>query len=517
MLESPQGFGVYIVERFRLKLQLDLHDLLNLHQEPAVDFGEGKHLLHTHALRKRVTHVPDAIRAWVAEFALQYFTVLRFLVHAVNAHFQPAQGFLERLLEGAAHRHDFAHRLHLRRQARISGGEFLKSETRDFGDHVVNARLKTRRRGAAGDFIFQLIQGVAAGEFGRHFGNRETGGFGCERGGARDARVHLDHNHAAVVRVDGELHVAATGIHADFAQHGQRGIAQDLVFAVSQGLRRGDGDGVAGVHTHRVEVFDGADDDAVVCLVAHHLHLVFFPSEQGFFNQQLVGGGSFQAAFADRLELFGVVGNAATCATQGKAGADHGGETQRFLHAPGVVHAVGDAGARGAQADFGHRVLELATVFGLVDGFGRGANQLHRFASGSALVFVEHAVVPQIQRTVERGLPAHGRQNRIGPLFGDDFFNRLPGDGLDVGHVCRSRVGHDRRRVAVDQDDAVTFFAQRLAGLHARVIKLAGLANDDRTGADDEDALDVGSFCHYFSPAAGAFACAIKPVKRSNR
>jgi hypothetical protein len=55
------------------------------------------------------------------------------------------------------------------------------------------------------------------------------------------------------------------------------------------------------------------------------------------------------------------------------------------LHRPGLVHAVGDAGARGAQTDLGHGVLELQAVFGLVDGFGLGADQLD-------LVLVQHAV-----------------------------------------------------------------------------------------------------------------------------
>jgi hypothetical protein len=35
--------------------------------------------------------------------------------------------------------------------------------------------------------------------------------------------------------------------------------------------------------------------------------------------------------------------------------------------------------------------------------------------------------------------------------------------------------------------------------LRAGVIKLAGLADDDRACADDEDGVDVGTFWHYFS------------------
>ena len=96
-------------------------------------------------------------------------------------------------------------------------------------------------------------------------------------------------------------------------------------------------------------------------------------------------------------------------------------------------------------------------------------------------------MAPQIQRAIERGLAAHGGQNGVGPLFGNYFFNRLPSDGLDVGHIGCGRVGHDRGRVTVDQNNLVAFFTQRFAGLHTRVVKLAGLPNDDGAGTDDED------------------------------
>src|SRR3546814_5193263 len=76
---------------------------------------------------------------------------------------------------------------------------------------------------------------------------------------------------APVLGVDAELHVAAAGVDADLAQHRDGGVAQALVFLVGQRLRRGDGDRVAGVHAHRVEVFDAAHDDAVVRGVADDL------------------------------------------------------------------------------------------------------------------------------------------------------------------------------------------------------------------------------------------------------
>ncbi len=186
------------------------------------------------------------------------------LVQAVDADLQAAQRLLERFLEGAADGHHLAHRLHLRGQAVVGLREFLEGEARDLGDHVVDGRLERRRRRAAGDVVRQLVQRVADRELGRDLGDREAGRLGGQRRGARHARVHLDDDHAPVLRVDGELHVRAAGVDADLAQHRDRGVAHDLVFLVGQRLRRRHGDRVAGVHAHRVEVLDRADDDAVV-------------------------------------------------------------------------------------------------------------------------------------------------------------------------------------------------------------------------------------------------------------
>ena len=97
--------------------------------------------------------------------------------------------------------------------------EFLEGEARNLGDHIVDGRLERGRRRAAGDFVLQFVQRVAHGQLGRDFGDRETGGLGGQRRGARHARIHLDHHHASVGGIDGELHIGAAGIHADLAQH----------------------------------------------------------------------------------------------------------------------------------------------------------------------------------------------------------------------------------------------------------------------------------------------------------
>ena len=170
-----------------------------------------------------------------------------------------------------------------------------------------------------------------------------------------------------------------------------------------------------------------------------------------------------------------------------------------------LVERLHDAALRHVEADLAHRVLEQLPIFRDFDRVNRRADQLD-------VVLREHAGVAEIDREVERGLSADGRQNRVGLLARDDRLEHFDRERLDVRAVGQLGVGHDRRRVAVDEDHLEAFGAQRLAGLAARVVELAGLTDDDRTRADDEDAFEVGSA----SGTSGRFSSII-PMKSSNK
>ena len=102
----------------------------------------------------------------------------------------------------------------------------------------------------------------------------------------------------------------------------------------------------------------------------------------------------------------------------------------------------------------------------------------------------------QSERGVKPGLAAHRWQQGIGPFFLDYLGNEFRCDRLDIGGVCQTRVGHDRRRVGVHQNDPVSLGLQRFAGLRAGIIKLTGLADNDRSRANDQDAVDICTFRH---------------------
>ncbi len=154
---------------------------------------------------------------------------------------------------------------------------------------------------------------------------------------------------------------------------------------------------------HRIEVLDGADDDAVVLLVADHLHLVFLPADQRLVDQQFAGRRQIQTTGADLFELFTVVGDAATGTAHGERRTDDAREADLVENRVGLFHVVRNAGFRAGQADVLHRLVEARTVFGLVDGVGVGTDHLDT-------ELLQHTVLFQVQRAVQRRLAAHGRQ-----------------------------------------------------------------------------------------------------------
>ena len=104
-------------------------------------------------------------------------------------------------------------------------------------------------------------------------------------------------------------------------------------------------------------------------------------------------------------------------------------------------------------------------------------------------VFLQDPGPMQIHGDIERGLTTHRRQQRVRLFALDDLFDPLHGDRLDIGAIRDVGIGHDRRRIRVHQHDAVALFLEGAHGLGTRIVELAGLADDDRPGAQDENGL----------------------------
>ena len=112
------------------------------------------------------------------------------------------------------------------------------------------------------------------------------------------------------------------------------------------------------------------------------------------------------------------------------------------------------------------RRLEELAVLGARDRVERRADQLDA-------ELVEDARCVQLAREVERGLAAHRREQRVGALAAEHGADAFDVERLEVGAVGEAGVGHDRRRVRVDDDRPVAVLAQHLQRLAARVVELA--------------------------------------------
>ena len=216
----------------------------------------------------------------------------------------------ERLGEGAADAHRLADRLHLRPQLLLGPRELLEGEARELDDDVVERRLEARRRRLR-QVVGDLVERVADRELGGDLGDRVAGRLARERRGAGDARVHLDHAQLAGPALARELDVRAAGLDPDGADHAGRGVAELLVGLVGERHLRRDGDGVAGVDAHRVEVLDRADDDDVVLHVAHHLELELVPADERLLDEHLAHRALGEGPLQPVLELRGRARDAA--------------------------------------------------------------------------------------------------------------------------------------------------------------------------------------------------------------
>ena len=143
-----------------------------------------------------------------------------------------------------------------------------------------------------------------------------------------------------------------------------------------------------------------------------------------------------------------------------------------------------DRRARHLEPDFDHRILEQVAILGLLD-------RVELRADKFALEAIEHARLRQLDRQVKRGLPADRRQQRVGPLALDNLGQHLDRHRFDIGAVGQFRIGHDRRRIRVDEDQPQPFLAQRLERLRARVVELAGLPDHDRPRANQQNRFQI--------------------------
>ena len=231
---------------------------------------------------------------------------------------------------------------------------------------------------------------------------------------------------------------------------------------------------------HRVEVLHVADGDARVGRVTHDLVFDLFPAHERSFDEDLADRRRADAALRDRPQRVAVVREAATCAAERERGTDDEREADPLGEHGRVVDIARGDRLRYGLADRDEQLLECLAVLGLLDRAQRRSEEAHAVA-------LEDARFRERDRKVEAGLPAERGQQAVGPLLRDDPLEHVDRERFYVCHVRDAGVGHDRRGVRVHEDRLDALLAKRPARLRPGVVELGGLADDDRTGADDQD------------------------------
>ena len=120
----------------------------------------------------------------------------------------------------------------------------------------------------------------------------------------------------------------------------------------------------------------------------------------------------------------------------------------------------------------------------------------------AALVTLPYPELFALHAEVQARLPAERRDDAVGVVLLEYFLDHVGQQRADIYDVRDRAVRLYRRGVAVQQDDAASFFFKRSAGLRARVVELRGLAYLYRAGAQHKN-FSYSCVSHpNFSPGA---------------
>ena len=466
------------------------NDVLDFGEEPQVNLGDVVNLFQSNTTADSLSNneaalVVNAFDAVMNFFIAQSFQLRHFQM--VEADFQATYCFQHGSFKAALNCHNLTGSLHLSAQSAVSGYEFIERPTREFQYDIVNGRLKASLS-LFGNSVFNLVQVVADSDFAGNLSNRITGSFGSQCGRTAYTRVNFDYIVVFGVRVESQLYVTAAN-YAQLTHDIDRSLTQQLYFFIAQSLCRSHNDGVAGVYANGVQVFHGADGDAVISSVADYFVFDFFPAGDAAFNQALADGAVAQALLHDINQLFLVFSNTATGTAEGISRTDNQRIADFLAEVASSLNGFYDGAFRNRLMDFLHSFLEHFAVFATFDCTDLSAQQTN-------IVLVQNALLFQFHSHVQTNLPTKSCQQGIRTLTFDNFFNEFNADRFNIYTVSHMHISHNGCRVTVNQYNLQAFFLQSTASLSTCIVKLCCLTDDNRAGADNENLFNIFKFRH---------------------
>src|ERR1039457_2390293 len=413
-------------------------------------------------------------------------------------------GFGEGFAEIVGDAHDFSGGAHFGAENRVDAGKFRPGKDRRF--HVeAAARVQFC---ASLDVLWEDLAQLAAGHEARgNLGQGYARSFGNEGHGAGGARVDFQHVNLAVaagcvaaglrpVRTSGDArpHISSIAymrtarnreLHVHQADHFEGARQPESVFAHALEQRLGNVDRwqhagrVAGVDAGFLDVLhDAADYD--VLSIGERVHIDFNRVFQKFIDEdgavlRILDG--LLHILHDRVVVVEV--------NHGSPSEDIRRTNQHresdFLRGFDRLFDRGDHGSGGLRdVEFFEKFSETLAVFGQIDRFGRGADDVDACSLEGQR---------KIQRRLTAELHDHADGRAAGCFVLADGEHIFEGERLEVEAVAGVVVGGDRLRIAVDHDGFVAILTQRVGGVAAAVIEFNSLPDAVGAGTENDDLL----------------------------
>ena len=157
--------------------------------------------------------------------------------------------------------------------------------------------------------------------------------------------------------------------------------------------RRGT-EGVTGVNAQRVNIFNEADGDHVVLGVTDNFQLQFFPSQNGFFYQNLSHQTGLQTSGTYGLQFFYIINQAAAGTAHGVSRTQNNRITQFVRNGKGFIHTVSHFTSCHLNTQTVHGVLKLNTVFATLNGIYLNTDYFY-------VIFIQNTFFCQLRTEIQ--------------------------------------------------------------------------------------------------------------------
>ena len=238
------------------------------------------------------------------------------------------------------------------------------------------------------------------------------------------------------------------------------------------------------MNTDGIDIFHGAYGNRIAAVIAHDFEFYFLPAGDAFFHEYLMDGRTMQPVLRNLFELALRFRNTASRAAERKSGThNHGVSDFMFGKIDGVLKRRYDFGRNARFADGQHRVFENLPVFRFVYRIRPRTQKLYSVTFQKARFGKLHA-----QR--EACLPAECRKQTVRLFLFDNPPNRFGNKRFDIHSIRHGSVGHERRGIRIDKDNAQALLFESFARLRARVIEFGGLPDNDRPRTDNHNFMN---------------------------